>query len=127
MLVERRYPLTKNTLERMMDLRLTAVSDDDIVFDLLRFIEQYIDEFGGQDGTFRTSRCSRDVAQTVLETFHDQMMMKLTEAEIKIPDGSRDDQSYSGDYFYRALPEDIYVTVDSCETAQKFGYVLQHK
>ncbi|GKC00626.1 hypothetical protein Tco_0986762 [Tanacetum coccineum] len=51
MLAERRYPLTKNTLERMMDLRLTAVSDDDTVFDLLRFIEQHIDEFGGQDGT----------------------------------------------------------------------------
>ncbi|GJY43394.1 hypothetical protein Tco_0431607 [Tanacetum coccineum] len=36
MLAERRYPLTKNTLERMMDLILTVVSDDDIVFDLLR-------------------------------------------------------------------------------------------
>ncbi|GJS38252.1 hypothetical protein Tco_0563295 [Tanacetum coccineum] len=33
MLAERRYPLTKNTLERMMDLRLTAISDDDTVFD----------------------------------------------------------------------------------------------
>ncbi|GJX49494.1 hypothetical protein Tco_0276339 [Tanacetum coccineum] len=33
---KRRYPLTKHTLERMMDLRLTAVSDDDTVFDLLR-------------------------------------------------------------------------------------------
>ncbi|GKA85659.1 hypothetical protein Tco_0807313 [Tanacetum coccineum] len=50
MLAERRYPLTKNTLERMVDLRLTVVSDDDTVFDLLRFIEQQIDEFGGQDG-----------------------------------------------------------------------------
>ncbi|GJS39230.1 hypothetical protein Tco_0564273 [Tanacetum coccineum] len=36
MLAERRYPLTKNTLERMMDLKLTVVSDDDTVFDLLR-------------------------------------------------------------------------------------------
>ncbi|GJY05816.1 hypothetical protein Tco_0371756 [Tanacetum coccineum] len=51
MLAERRYPLTKHTLERMMDLRLTVVSDDDTVFDLLRFIEQQIDEFGGQDGS----------------------------------------------------------------------------
>ncbi|GKC94088.1 hypothetical protein Tco_1159530 [Tanacetum coccineum] len=51
MLAERRYPLTKHTLERMMDLRLTAVSDDDTVFDLLRFIMQQIDEFGGQDGS----------------------------------------------------------------------------
>ncbi|GJX27144.1 hypothetical protein Tco_0233440 [Tanacetum coccineum] len=51
MLAERRYPLTKHTLERMMDLRLTVVSDDDTVFDLLRFIVQQIDEFGGQDGS----------------------------------------------------------------------------
>ncbi|GJU95070.1 hypothetical protein Tco_1319826 [Tanacetum coccineum] len=51
MLAERRYPLTKITLERMMDLRLTVVSDDDTIFDLLRFIEQQIDEFGGQDGS----------------------------------------------------------------------------
>ncbi|GJU09899.1 hypothetical protein Tco_1132295 [Tanacetum coccineum] len=44
MLAERRYPITKHTLERMMDLRLTVVFDDDIVFDLLRFIVQQIDE-----------------------------------------------------------------------------------
>ncbi|GKF74337.1 hypothetical protein Tco_0220669 [Tanacetum coccineum] len=50
MLAEKRYPLTKNTLKRMMDLKLTDVSDDDTVFDLLKFIEQQIDEFGGQDG-----------------------------------------------------------------------------
>ncbi|GJQ92065.1 hypothetical protein Tco_0003204 [Tanacetum coccineum] len=49
MLAEKRYPLTKNTLERMMDLRLIVVSDDDNVFDLLMFIDQQIDEFGGQD------------------------------------------------------------------------------
>ncbi|GJR30779.1 hypothetical protein Tco_1107011 [Tanacetum coccineum] len=50
MLAKRRYPLTKNTLERMIDLKLTAVSNDDTIFDWLRFIEQQIDEFGGQDG-----------------------------------------------------------------------------
>ncbi|GJR01557.1 hypothetical protein Tco_0524541 [Tanacetum coccineum] len=49
MLAERRYPLIKNTLERMIDLRLIVVSDDDTVFDFLRFIEQQIDEYGGQD------------------------------------------------------------------------------
>ncbi|GKD28529.1 hypothetical protein Tco_1239307, partial [Tanacetum coccineum] len=51
MLAERRYPLTKNTLKRMMDLRLTVVSDDDIVFDLLKFIVKQIDKFGCQDGS----------------------------------------------------------------------------
>ncbi|GJV25905.1 hypothetical protein Tco_1378600 [Tanacetum coccineum] len=45
MLAERRYPLTKHTLERMMDLRLTAVSDDDTVFDLLNLLGQQIDDF----------------------------------------------------------------------------------
>ncbi|GKB19457.1 hypothetical protein Tco_0853380 [Tanacetum coccineum] len=49
MLADRRYPLTKNTLERMLDLTLTVVSDDDALFDLLRFIEKQIDEFRGQD------------------------------------------------------------------------------
>ncbi|GJX53603.1 hypothetical protein Tco_0281972 [Tanacetum coccineum] len=41
MLAERRYPLTKDTLERMLDLRLTTISDDDTVLDLLRFIEKF--------------------------------------------------------------------------------------
>ncbi|GKA02011.1 hypothetical protein Tco_0674676 [Tanacetum coccineum] len=53
MLAERRYPLTKDTLDRMLDLRLTTISDDDAVFDLLRFIEKQIAElekFEGNDG-----------------------------------------------------------------------------
>ncbi|GKF56626.1 hypothetical protein Tco_0166966, partial [Tanacetum coccineum] len=51
MLAERRYPLTKHILKRMMDLRLTVVSDDDTVFDLLRFIVQQTDKFKGRDGS----------------------------------------------------------------------------
>ncbi|GJU23777.1 hypothetical protein Tco_1157119 [Tanacetum coccineum] len=38
MLAERRYPLIRETLERMMELRLTAESEGEAVFDLLRFI-----------------------------------------------------------------------------------------
>ncbi|GJS06305.1 hypothetical protein Tco_0363101 [Tanacetum coccineum] len=49
MLAERRYPLIRETLERMMELRLTAESKGEAVFDLLRFIQKQIDEFGGQD------------------------------------------------------------------------------
>ncbi|GJU73835.1 putative ribonuclease H-like domain-containing protein [Tanacetum coccineum] len=51
MLAERRYPLIRETLERMMELRLTAESEGEAVFDLLRFIQKQIDEFGGQDGS----------------------------------------------------------------------------
>ncbi|GJT46122.1 hypothetical protein Tco_0954837 [Tanacetum coccineum] len=51
MLAERRYPLTKETLERMLDLRLLTESESEVVFDLLRFIQQQIDESGSHDGT----------------------------------------------------------------------------
>ncbi|GJW81148.1 hypothetical protein Tco_0145123 [Tanacetum coccineum] len=51
MLAERRYPLIRETLERMMELRLTAESEGEAVFDLLRFIQKQIDEFGDQDGS----------------------------------------------------------------------------
>nr|GEU51826.1 hypothetical protein [Tanacetum cinerariifolium] len=44
MLTERRYPLTKETLERMIALRLIAESESEAVFDLLRFIQKQIDE-----------------------------------------------------------------------------------
>ncbi|GJQ92079.1 hypothetical protein Tco_0003218 [Tanacetum coccineum] len=45
-----RYPLIMETLERMMELRLTAKSEGEAVFDLLRFIQKQINEFGDQDG-----------------------------------------------------------------------------
>ncbi|GJY67172.1 putative ribonuclease H-like domain-containing protein [Tanacetum coccineum] len=50
MLAERRYPLTKETLERMMALRLIAEFESEAIFDLLRFIQQQIDESGSHDG-----------------------------------------------------------------------------
>ncbi|GKG22915.1 hypothetical protein Tco_0388218, partial [Tanacetum coccineum] len=51
MLTERRYPLIRENLERMMELRLTAESEGEVVLDLLRFIQKQIDKFGGQDGS----------------------------------------------------------------------------
>ncbi|GJT03534.1 hypothetical protein Tco_0824703 [Tanacetum coccineum] len=49
--IKRRYPLIRETLERMMELRLTAESEGEAIFDLLRFIQKQIDKFGGQDGS----------------------------------------------------------------------------
>ncbi|GKB89126.1 hypothetical protein Tco_0961398 [Tanacetum coccineum] len=51
MLAERMYPLTKETLERMLALRLIAESKSKAVFDLLRFIQMKIDESGSHDGS----------------------------------------------------------------------------
>ncbi|GJZ60586.1 putative ribonuclease H-like domain-containing protein [Tanacetum coccineum] len=49
-MVLRRYPLTKETLERMLTLRLIAESESEAVFDLLRFIQKQIDESRSHDG-----------------------------------------------------------------------------
>ncbi|GJR66513.1 hypothetical protein Tco_0012578 [Tanacetum coccineum] len=51
MLAERRYPLTKETLKRMLALRLIAESESKAVFDLLRFIQHQINESGSHDGS----------------------------------------------------------------------------
>ncbi|GJT03595.1 hypothetical protein Tco_0824764 [Tanacetum coccineum] len=50
MLAERKYPLIKETLERMMSLKLIAESASDSAYDLLRFIQKQIDEAGSHDG-----------------------------------------------------------------------------
>ncbi|GKE72607.1 hypothetical protein Tco_1534648, partial [Tanacetum coccineum] len=44
MLAERGYPLTKETLEKMLALRLIVESESEAVFDLLRFIQKKIVE-----------------------------------------------------------------------------------
>ncbi|GJV00460.1 hypothetical protein Tco_1329730 [Tanacetum coccineum] len=50
MLAERKYPLTKETLKRMMSLKLIVESASDSAYDLLRFIQKQIDEAGSHDG-----------------------------------------------------------------------------
>ncbi|GJR78964.1 hypothetical protein Tco_0149749 [Tanacetum coccineum] len=44
MLVERRYPLSKDLLQRMLDLGLGVERESSIALDLIRFIKQQIDE-----------------------------------------------------------------------------------
>ncbi|GJY58496.1 hypothetical protein Tco_0458388 [Tanacetum coccineum] len=91
MLVERRYPLTKHTLERMMDLRLTAVSNDDTVFDFLRFIVQQIDEFGGQDEIHKQTAYGKDksnplIVDSLLKTIRLSIHIVVYNEELAIPE-----------------------------------------
>ncbi|GJY03350.1 hypothetical protein Tco_0369290 [Tanacetum coccineum] len=51
MLVERKYPLTKETLETMMSLKLIAESASENAYNLLRFIKKQIGEYGSYDGS----------------------------------------------------------------------------
>ncbi|GJS36711.1 hypothetical protein Tco_0535093 [Tanacetum coccineum] len=55
MLAERKYPLTKETLKRMLSLRLVAGTASEDAYTLLRFIQKQIDEYGSHDGEQMTS------------------------------------------------------------------------
>ncbi|GKB24412.1 hypothetical protein Tco_0863813, partial [Tanacetum coccineum] len=50
MLAERKYPLTKETLERILSLRLVARTASEDAYTLLRFIQKQIAEYGSHDG-----------------------------------------------------------------------------
>ncbi|GKG51039.1 hypothetical protein Tco_0539163, partial [Tanacetum coccineum] len=50
MLAERKYLLTKETLERMLSLRLVAETTSEDTYTLLRFIQKQIDDHGSLDG-----------------------------------------------------------------------------
>ncbi|GJT48785.1 ribonuclease H-like domain-containing protein [Tanacetum coccineum] len=49
MLAERKYPLIKETLEWMISLKLIAESASESAYNLLRFIQKQIDEYGSYD------------------------------------------------------------------------------
>ncbi|GJU96142.1 hypothetical protein Tco_1320898 [Tanacetum coccineum] len=53
MLAERKYPLIKETLERMLSLRLVAGTASEDAYTLLRFIQKQIDEYGSHDGDIK--------------------------------------------------------------------------
>ncbi|GKB48081.1 hypothetical protein Tco_0898834 [Tanacetum coccineum] len=50
MLAKRKYPVTKETLERILSLRLVAGTASEDAYTLLRFIQKQIDEYGSHDG-----------------------------------------------------------------------------
>ncbi|GJT19677.1 putative ribonuclease H-like domain-containing protein [Tanacetum coccineum] len=60
MLAERKYPLTKEILERMLSLRLVAGTASKDAYTLLRFIQKKINEYGSHDG------CEKDLLVLVL-------------------------------------------------------------
>ncbi|GJR44859.1 hypothetical protein Tco_1312962 [Tanacetum coccineum] len=62
-----------------------------------------------------------DRKEPVAETFHEQTDEELTEKEVK--QMKADDQAIQN--ILMGLPEDIYATIDSCETAQEIWLRVQ--
>nr|GEX60218.1 hypothetical protein [Tanacetum cinerariifolium] len=86
MLAERRYPLIKETLERMLALRLIVESESEAVFDLLRFIQKQIDESGSHDGSEKDLApcyCNEALAIPEQTNTEDDKDSKLTKEKFK--------------------------------------------
>ncbi|GKC86293.1 hypothetical protein Tco_1142010, partial [Tanacetum coccineum] len=81
MLAERRYPLTKDTLERMLDLRLTVISDDDAALDLLRFIEKQIAELEKSE-----DKSNPLIVDSLLKTIRLSIHLVVYNEELAIPE-----------------------------------------
>ncbi|GKC07160.1 hypothetical protein Tco_0998770 [Tanacetum coccineum] len=86
----KRYPLIRETLERMMELRLTVESEGEAVFDLLRFIQKHIDEFGGQDGI--AAPCDKAMSMAIPEpTANECLAVDAIACYMGDDDGNDDD------------------------------------
>nr|GEU66860.1 ribonuclease H-like domain-containing protein [Tanacetum cinerariifolium] len=106
LLVEKKYPLTHFTLLQMLDnVRLEVKEESKMSLELLRhgpYVRRMIPEPGDLD-------CEVPVA----ETFHEQTDEQLIKKEVKQMEA--DDQDIHT--ILMGLSKDIYVVVDSCETA----------
>ncbi|GKA88914.1 hypothetical protein Tco_0810726 [Tanacetum coccineum] len=65
--------------------------------------------------------CDPDCEVPVAEIFHEQTDEELTDKEVKQMEG--DDQAIQT--ILMGLPKDIYVAIDSCETAQEIWLRVQ--
>nr|GEX17988.1 hypothetical protein [Tanacetum cinerariifolium] len=89
---ERSYPHTKETLERMLALRLIDECESEAIFDLLRFIQKQIDEFGSHDGSEKDlASCYFNEALAIPEqTATDDKDWKLIKEKFKEYDSKGD-------------------------------------
>ncbi|GJZ82287.1 hypothetical protein Tco_0647460 [Tanacetum coccineum] len=105
MLAERRYPLTKETLKRMMSLKLLAESASDGAYNLLRFIQKHIDETGSYNGGEMIFKC----------WFHHhatnghQFTMSNKHQEPASPEQSASDKDFSNSLMVDSLPKTIWL------------------
>ncbi|GJW55807.1 hypothetical protein Tco_0099892 [Tanacetum coccineum] len=82
MLAERKYPLTKETLERMMSLKLIAESASESAYNLLRFIQKHIDEYGSYDGKVMKESLPNMVDDHVKELTKTQVLIYVAQGLI---------------------------------------------
>ncbi|GJV36019.1 hypothetical protein Tco_1408496 [Tanacetum coccineum] len=121
MLAERRYPLIRETLERMIELKLTTESEGEAIFDLLRFIQKQIDEFKGQDGNIKNWLVQKQtdfgkdfsnpfIADSLLKTIrflthHASHAPCYSNKALAIPEQTATGKEKSNSFMARSLPK----------------------
>ncbi|GJV98341.1 hypothetical protein Tco_1553593 [Tanacetum coccineum] len=86
MLAEGRYPLTTETLERMLALRIVAESESKAVFDLLRFIQKQINKSRSHDGGEEDFTTIRSSSKSSLKKCLDTIRKQDSELKGKLKD-----------------------------------------
>ncbi|GJV87692.1 hypothetical protein Tco_1531630 [Tanacetum coccineum] len=96
---------------RVHVLRLEdVVSDDDTVFDLLRFIMQQIDEFRGQDGIQKQTAFGKDksnplIVDSLLKTIRLSIHLVVYNEELAIPEQTATGKGISNPLMAGCLPK----------------------
>ncbi|GKF36548.1 hypothetical protein Tco_0113306 [Tanacetum coccineum] len=104
MLAERRYPLIKETLERMLALRMIVESESEAVFDLLRFIQKQNDESGSHVGVKRIFKCWFHYHTT---NGH-QFTMSNRHQELASPEQTSSGKDFSNPLMVDSFPKTIW-------------------
>ncbi|GJR62043.1 hypothetical protein Tco_1504205 [Tanacetum coccineum] len=87
MLAEKKYPLTKETLERMFSLRLVARTASEDAYTLLIFIQKQIDEYGSHDGGEKHQEAASPEANGIWERLLKSMQsMFIANEALVIPE-----------------------------------------
>ncbi|GJY10744.1 hypothetical protein Tco_0378929 [Tanacetum coccineum] len=97
MLAERKYPLTKETLEKMMSLKLVAESASDGAYNLLRSIQKQIDESGSYDG--------------ICQKLYGSQLTMLHSKELASPKQTALGKDFSNPLMVDSLPKTIWLSM----------------
>ncbi|GJZ79165.1 putative ribonuclease H-like domain-containing protein [Tanacetum coccineum] len=105
MLAERKYPLTKETLERMLSLRLVAGTASEDAYTLLRFIQKQIDKHQELTSPEQTAS-GKDFSITLIVMFAKNfMVLNYHVYTLAIPEQTTSGKEISNPFMAGSLPK----------------------
>ncbi|GJX51440.1 hypothetical protein Tco_0278285 [Tanacetum coccineum] len=118
MLVERRYPFSKELLQRMLDLGLEVKIESIVALDLIRFIKKQIDEEHKNWLVHKQTACGKDfsnllIADSLLKTiwfinapcYDNEALASPKANELSIPEQTATAKGTSNPFMAGSLPK----------------------